>query len=162
MHATDAIFSEYHCRLLLHCATCTAWHESAVLLAAEALLHSWPCWVEILAHSTFTAAGNTSTTRSAAVKFHRQDTVPSAGRWQGQSRSSAGDSPAKSTKLTLADSMVIRPASSVVLLSTTQVKTEWDLLDSLFMLVAAVCLFCCPRRSRRAVSSTAGTIVCCH
>ena len=64
--------------------------------------------------------------------------------------------PAKSTRLTLADSMVMRPAASVVLLSTTQVKTEWDLLDSLFMLVAAVCLFCCPRNSSRAVSSTAG------
>ena len=75
---------------------------------------------------------------------------------------STGGSPAKSTRLTLADSMVVRPASSVVLLSTTQVKTEWDRLDSLFMLVAAVCLFCCPRRSRRAVSSTAGTTVCCH
>ena len=65
--------------------------------------------------------------------------------------------PARSTRLTLADSMVMRPASSVVLHSTTQVNTECDLLDSLFMLVAAVCLFCCPRSSKRAVSSTAGT-----
>ena len=68
-----------------------------------------------------------------------------------------GALPARSTRLTLADSMVMRPASSVVVHSTTQVNTEWDLLDSLFMLVAAVCLFCCPRSSKRAVSSTAGT-----
>jgi len=68
-----------------------------------------------------------------------------------------GAIPARSTRLTLADSMVMRPASSVVLHSTTQVNTEWDLLDSLFMLVAAVCLFCCPRSSKRAVSSTAGS-----
>ena len=67
--------------------------------------------------------------------------------------------PAKSTRLTLADRMVMRPAVSVVLLSTTQVNTECDLLDSLFMLVAAVCLFCCPRNSSRAVSSTASS---CH
>ena len=70
---------------------------------------------------------------------------------------SQGAIPARSTRLTLADSMVMRPASSVVLHSTTQVNTEWDLLDSLFILVAAVCLFCCPRSSKRAVSSTAGT-----
>ena len=79
--------------------------------------------------------------------------------WRGQGRRWAGGLPAKSTRFTLAESMVVKPASSVVLLSTTQVKTEWDLLDSLFMLVAAVCLFCWPRRSRRAVSSTAGTSV---
>ena len=85
--------------------------------------------------------------------------MPAARGWRGQSRSLGGGSPAKSTRLTLADNMVVRPASSVVLLSTTQVKTEWDLLDSLFMLVAAVCLFCWPRRSRRAASSTACTIV---
>ena len=59
-----------------------------------------------------------------------------------QGRAEQGNVPARSTRLTLADSMVIRPASSVVLHSTTQVKTEWERLDSRFMLVAAVCLFC--------------------
>lgn len=47
------------------------------------------------------------------------------------------------------------PLSSVVLHSSTAVKTECERLDSLFIIVSPILRFSCPFSSRAATSATA-------
>lgn len=49
----------------------------------------------------------------------------------------------------------VTPCVLLLLFSTTQVNTECDLLDSLFMRVSPVCLFSAPFRIRASTWSTA-------
>ena len=110
--------------------------------------HQKMCRHELSAHSSrwncpdagHSKPGELAPRHTATSKYRKSDSMYDVS-------CTACAQPARSTRLRHEVLMLVTP-SSVHLLSSRQEKTQWDRLELVLALVAALCLFCAPLDSR--------------